>query len=168
MKSVGRAALGALSLVAVALPVTAKAANIDEVDSQVYTTTGTRQQIMARAMTCIAQTMKPGRPGAPLILSRDDAGGVIVIDNYTTYTARLITWAVHTKMTFEAKDGRFRIIHTGIEQTADAMGQMSPHPDWVPISKGFPNPWKHAQQSIEDTSTRLASCITRKATSDNW
>ena len=148
MKSLVRMIALPLSMAAVLVPAVANAENLDEVDSQVYTATGTHQQIMARAAVCVAQLMKPGRPGAPLILSRDDAAGVMVIDNYTSFSARLITWALHSKMTFEAKDGRFRIIHTGIEQTADTMGAMSAHPDWVPVNKGFPNPWKHAQKAI--------------------
>jgi len=168
MKLSIRAIAVPLSVAVVLVPAAANAENLDEVDSQVYTTTGTHQEIMARAATCVAQLMKPGRPGTPLILSRDDAAGVMVIDNYTSFSARMITWALHTKMTFEAKDGRFRIIHTGIEQTADVMGQMSPHPNWVPVNKGFPNPWKHAQKAVEDTSTRLATCVTSPAKSDNW
>src|SRR5690242_6103186 len=129
MKSLMRTFAASFLATAALLPAAATAENLDEVDSQVYTTTGTHQEIMARAATCVAQLMKPGRPDTPLILSRDDAAGVMVIVNYTTFSARMITWALHTKMTFEAKDGRFRIIHTGIEQTADVMGQMSPHPD---------------------------------------
>lgn len=168
MKILKRTVFLSLAALTIGLSVDANAANIDEVDSQVYTATGTRQQILARAAVCVAQVMRPGIPNAPLILSRDNTAGVLVIDNYTHFSARLVTWALHTTMTLEAKNGRFRIVHTGIEQTADPQGPMSAHPSWVPVSKGFPNPWKHAQQAIEDVSTRLANCVTRAPKPSDW
>ena len=81
MKLSIRAIAVPLSVAAALVPAAANAENLDEVDSQVYTTTGTHQEIMARAATCVAQLMKPGRPGMPLILSHDDAAGVTAAFN---------------------------------------------------------------------------------------
>lgn len=71
-------------------------------------------------------------------------------------------------MTFEAKEGRFRIVHTGIEQTADPRGPLSVNPSWVPVSKNVPNPWKHAQQSLEKSSAQLAECVMRPVAASDW
>lgn len=150
------------------LPATAHAENLESVESQVYTMAGSRQHLLARAQVCIPQVIRPGAPGMPLIVDRDEAAGMIVVDLYSHFSARLITWAIHSHMTFEAKDGRFRIVHSGIEETADPRGPLSLNPGWVPVSKDFPNPWKHAQKSLEDSSAKLSECMMRPAAASDW
>jgi hypothetical protein len=95
---------------------------LTEVDSEVFTTTGTQSEITERAATCIAQTVKPGNVSTPLIISKDAAAGVIVANNGFSYSQSLMNWQIRTTLTFEAKDGRFRVRHTNIERFIDGWG----------------------------------------------
>ncbi len=64
-------------------------------------------------------------------------------------------------MTFQAKDGRFRIVHTNIEQFLDA------RTGWTPIGTWSFSGGDKARLAIESISANLAACV-KSNSKDNW
>ena len=136
---------------------------LDRVESSVFETVGDHQSITKRAMICIAQIVKPGFVNAPTIVSSDIETGTIVANNSFRYSYGLLSPTARTTMTFQAKDGRFRIIHTGIEQFLDAQT------GWTPIGTWTFSGGDSAREAIESISAALAKCVqTGPAANDNW
>jgi hypothetical protein len=95
---------------------------LNRVESPVFEVVGDHQAITKHAATCIAQIIKPGLVSAPTIVSQDNDAGVIVANNSLKYSHGLLQPTVRTTLTFQAKDGRFKILHTNIEQFLDQYG----------------------------------------------
>lgn len=135
---------------------------LDRVESPVFETVGTHQEITKRAITCIAQIVKPGLVNAPTIVSSDIKSGVIVANNSFKFSYGLLETTARTTLTFQAKDGRFRIVHASIEQLSDARG-------WIGIGTWRFSGGDAAKEAIEAISQSLATCVKSNPTAnDNW
>lgn len=139
---------------------------LNRVESPVFETTGTHQEITKRATTCIAQIVKPGFTTAPTITSSDPEAGMVVANNAFVYSYGALGIPMpnkaRTTLTFQAKDGRFRIVHTSIEQFSDGSG-------WQPIGTWRFSGGDAAKEAIEAISQSLATCVkTNPAANDNW
>lgn len=132
---------------------------LTNVDSEVFTTTGTQSEITERAATCIAQTVKPGTVSTPLIISKNADTGIIVANDGFSYTHSFIKWDIRTTLTFEAKDARFRVRHTNIERFVD---------EWQRVGKWSGSSWKSVEAAIQSVSSSVAQCVQRPAQSSNW
>jgi hypothetical protein len=136
---------------------------LNRVESIVFETVGNHQEITKRASTCIAQIVKPGLVNAPTIISSDVEAGVIVANNSFKFSRGLLETTARTTLTFQAKDGRFRIIHTSIEQLLDAQQ------GWIGIGTWTFSGGDAAKEAIEAISQSLATCVkSNPAAKDNW
>ena len=147
---------------------------LERIESPVYDAEGDHQAITKRAITCIAQTIKPGFTTAPTIISSDIESGIIVANSSFEYTWGLfgmIQETARTKLTFQAKDSRFRIVNTDIEEMYSGPPNASISVEWQPVGT-----WKSASQeasalkaAAQTISDKLAACVKSKSSaSDDW
>jgi hypothetical protein len=139
---------------------------LEPLTSQVYEAAGTAEQLAHRGETCMAQTLKPGLVNAPLIVSADYAGGTVVARNSFDYVDRGFIRTDEegrSRVTFEAKDGRFRISHTAIEQFAPGLG------GWVAAKVWADAPLKSDLRArLVEISDMLAGCVRAAAGRSEW
>lgn len=151
------------------LPAWAEATPLDRVESEVFQTTGDHQAITKRAVTCITQIIRPGFVDAPTITSSDIESGTIVANNGFTYEFGILGGVEQTArstLTFQAKDGRFRIVHTNIEQFAKGPWTSK---GWSPIYVAWGTGGTEAKDALNRISNKVASCVTAApSANDNW
>ena len=149
-------------LVLAALTSPAAAADyLTEVNSQVYQTPGTPKEIATRAQTCIAQNLRPGTVDAQQIVSSDLDNGIIVAQSALEYGS-LPVWKIRSRFTFEAREGRFRIIQTGLERFYDT------GTGWGPIGKWWGSSWKKAEANFVASADVVARCVMEGPKRDDW
>lgn len=157
MQPLSRAATAALFL-ALSTASAWAADYLSTVESEVFTTTGDTNAIAGRAKTCMARLLAPGVQGGQLFLSAD--GPVLVANNVLKYPDGLLQWTMRSRMTFEARDGRFRITHEGIERFNDQAG------GWSPVGKWTGSGWKKAEATLQDVSSSVAACVKQDKSKD--
>jgi hypothetical protein len=124
---------------------------VTEVTSTVYQTSGTPREIAARASTCIAQNLRAGTTQAPLIVSSDLDGGVVVAQNELQFAAKANEWQIRSRFTFEARDSRFRITQTGLEMFSPIMRE------WRPFYDGGVG--TRAKEAFAASADTVAQCV---------
>ena len=134
------------------------------VTSPVFDAPGrTAAQLAATANICMAQTLASGQEGGQLIVSSDPATGVVVSNNRMEYRDGLLMWQVRSRLTFEGRDGRFRLVHNGIERFNDQGG------GWTGIGKWRGAGWQKAEAAYTAISERVASCVLSQGEAgDDW
>lgn len=156
-------ALMAISLVANSAAQKRAAIPIEPLTSQVYEATGDRAAIARRGTKCMAQMLKPGVRTAPTILTSDPESGVVVANNSLQYAEKLLIPLVYdarSKVSLEARDGRFRLTHTEIEV-------LTPHGGWAPAKVWSDKLETDAlRTSLVKISADLADCI--KKPDEQW
>ncbi len=147
----------------------ADATYLDSVESPVFETNGNHQDLTKRAMTCIAQIVKPGFTTAPTIITSDPEAGTVVANNaFTYYYGPLlpVEYRARSTLTFQAKDGRFRIVHTSIEKFNDTAGLGI---GWERIGTWRFSGGDEAKLAIDAISQSIATCvISVPQINDNW
>lgn len=141
-----------------------------EIVSPVYEAEGDPAHLVARATTCMSQRLAPDGRGGSVIISSDPAAGVVVGNNALEYRDRLVPWRVRSRLTFEARDGRFRLTHSNIERHNDQTigSQFTGASPWVQIGKWRGSGWQKAQEAFEAVSAGVAECVTAQAAPDDW
>ena len=134
---------------------------LTELTSAVYQAQGTPRDIAARAQNCIAQNLRSGTVNAPQIVSSDLDHGVVVAQNALRFGS-LPEWQIRSRLTFEAREGRFRISQSGIEMFNDMAG------GWGPIGKWFGSPWKKAEAAFLASADAVAQCVIAGQKKDVW
>lgn len=132
---------------------------LTEVTSEVYQTTGTPREIATRASTCVSQNLKPGTTDAQLIISTDLDGGIVVARSGISYPDGLMRWEVRSTFTFEAREGRFRIVQTSLERF---------NKQWGPIGKWAGSGWKKAEQVFQASASAVAQCVISGLKKADW
>ena len=134
---------------------------LSEVKSEVYQTSGDQAAIARRAKGCFARKLAPGMQGGQLIVSDD--GATIVANNVFDLAWGLgVRSPVRSKVTFEARDGRFRISHEAIEMFNDT-GPIG----WRPVGKWTGSPWKKVEGALQTVSSDVATCV-QATKADDW
>ena len=155
--------ISATALIVAASPAYASAKYLDSVESPVFQTAGDHQAITKRALTCIAQIIKPGFIDAPTVKSSDLDAGIIVANNGFGASWGLLTVSVRTILTFEAKDGRFKITHTSIE---DFSGY--PNNQWGKVGIWPGSGYKHIDEGAQTISKNVADCVMNNNAKSDW
>ena len=129
---------------------------------EVYETTGTTKEIVARANACISRNLSKGSMDDPLILSSDLDSGVIVARNSIEY-GTIMRWRIRSRFTFEAREGRFRIQQTNIERnnTSALTGVNS----WGPVNS-FKQ--KEVRAKLGASAALVAQCVINGPKSEEW
>nr|WP_314437616.1 hypothetical protein [uncultured Brevundimonas sp.] len=133
---------------------------LTEVVGDAVEANGTAEEITGRARRCIAENLGSGVVGGELIVS--DANNVIVARSASTYIDRMVTWQVRSRLTVEAREGRFRITQSGLERFNSMSG------GWSGIGKWRGSGWERAEQAFKATSAAVQACVTQQAKSDDW
>lgn len=122
--------------------------------SQVYEATADRHEIVRRAYICLSQTLKAGISGTPPVISQDPDAGVLVANNAFTFSWGFVPMKISARstITLEAKDGRFRITHTNIEQFDERLG-------WHPVWTGTETTEKSVAAAVGRVSEEVANCV---------
>lgn len=132
---------------------------LTSVTSEVYQAAGTAREIATRANTCISQHLAPGTTDSQLIISSDLDNGVVVARNAISYPDGLMQWQVRSTFTFEARDGRFRIVQTNLERFNRV---------WGPIGKWSGSGWRKAQDAFTGAATTVANCVMTGSRREEW
>lgn len=146
---------------------------LNRIESVVFEATGDHQAIAKRGATCIAQIAKPGLVNAPIIVSSDFDAGVIVANNNFKFSIHgflgvALEETGRTTLTLQAKDGRFRIVHTSIEQFIEYPGSSIPSQGWSPVYTAAPNA-SDFKTTVDEISQKIADCVKADPSKDsNW
>lgn len=154
------------ALVALASPAWAAKAPpvyLSTVESPVYEAPGDVKALARRGQTCIAQLLSSGLTTAPTLLNADLEGGVVVARNAFQYHETVfgspLVMPARTRVTFEARENRFRVTHNDIEVLANPG-------DWRPIRQAKPGKRDEMHEQLDAISDRLAACV--KAAGKEW
>ncbi len=134
---------------------------LSTVESPVYDARGSVEALSRKANVCIAQLVSSGLTTAPTILSSDPVSGVIVARN--TFEYHETVWGsplyqtARTRLTFEAREGRFRLSHSDIQVL---------NGDWRPIRAAKPGKVDEMRDQLLAQADKIASCI--KADRGEW
>lgn len=164
---------------------------LELVESPVFETPGTQQEITKRGLTCITQIVRndefkmrdatgpmvggfsmtrKSSAAAPsqVILNADENTGTIVANSRVTYPGG-ITGASNTRttLTFLAKEGRFKIQHTNIETASESTGYLA-NPGYTKQGKWRFSQWEKADAALQSLSTKIAECVMKSTTSGDW
>ena len=124
--------------------------------SEVYEAPGLgREAITRRALVCIPKFATSGLTTAPTIISSDPEAGFVQAHN----VFKAVGFAVPTSrstITFEAKDGRFRISHGDLAVMIGARWADANHPSKGTISH------------LRGQSFQIANCIQQGPVSDDF
>jgi hypothetical protein len=158
--------IAATAIAVASSPAHAAAKYLDSVESPVFQTSGDHQAISKRALTCIAQIIKPGFIDAPTVKSSDLDAGIIVANNGFDYSDNFSKTPVRTTLTFEARDGRFKITHSDIEQFIDPKFGFSS--GWMRVGAWAGSGSKRIEQRAQEISAKLADCVMNVNAKSNW
>ncbi|MGV3720614.1 MAG: hypothetical protein ACO1SX_06855, partial [Actinomycetota bacterium] len=79
------------------------------------------------------------------------------------YRDGMLEWQMRSRLTLEAREGRFRLTHTSIERLNDQAG------GWSPVGKWWGSGWQKAEAALKNISAAIADCITAApAAQDDW
>lgn len=131
---------------------------VERVESPVYEASGSPSELAGRAVTCMGEKLKPGVITAPTIVAQDLAAGRVVANNAFEYGEGGwlgSTYRARSRMIFEAREGRFRIVHTEIEALIFS--------DWEPISEVNKRGAAAARAAMQAISDEIAACVKQPA-----
>lgn len=134
---------------------------LDELETEVYQTTGTIKDISQKAKTCIAQIISTS-VGQDLFLDVNVDSGTITANNVTPYTTMLVGYKLNGKLIFMAKENRFRMRYTDIKTAADAGG------DYFRLGKWAGSGWKNALKALQDQSAKISKCVQAESKKEAW
>jgi hypothetical protein len=184
-----------IALLFIVPSVTYGAEYLEEVESEVYQTNGTIQEISTRAKTCIAQIVRndevrisdsvsgtgplagltggtggghsDGVQGGQVLVDADIDAGMITANNRIDYKSMLLTQNVKSTMTVLAKEGRFKIRHTNIEGLQKSTGYMH-NTGYSRVRKGWGSGWKDTEKALMGISEKVAACIQTSPNQKDW
>lgn len=165
---------------------------LTEVESQVYETQGTPQEITSRARSCALEVLEadqvnysdsssqglfPSRKqdtdssvGAQSVLvDVDMVGAKVIANSRKAFTARMIKKNVKSRVTIMARENRFRIKHTNIMQLQESSGYMK-NSGYSKVGIWMGSGHKDVTKQLNIVSSDLASCIQKPSgdQQDDW
>ncbi len=99
----------------------------------------------------------------PVIEFSDKESGQLIANSVAPYTAALLTYLARSKITFEAKEGRFRVIQTDMA-TARADGKA----DYLPLVAVWGTGWEKATKALNTKVEAFISCIASPPSESDW
>lgn len=148
-------------LVAILFAMNAHAETLDAVESEVFQTLGTPQEIATKGKTCLAQLLRGDSDASP-ITDADIQAGTIIARSQFKYTFNLVSGVLRSTVTFMAKDGRFKITNSNIDRILSGYGA-------TPIYKGWGTGWKASEQALIDQNMQIAQCVMKfDQAKSNW
>jgi len=170
---------------------------LETVDSDVFQTTGSIQEITKKAKVCMSRILQnnevrisdsasgtgffsgltstmdnskghsDGVTGGAVLADADIDGGIITANSRIDYSSNLLSHNVKSTVSFQAKEGRFKIGHSNIEYLQKSTGYM--HNDgYRKIVKAWGTGWGNAERELQGVTTKIADCILSKSKNDEW
>jgi hypothetical protein len=168
---------------------------LEAVESDVYQTAGTTQEISNRAKLCMAQILhndevrisdatsgtgplpsltgafretghSSGISGGNVFVDIDIENGTITANNRVNYSAAFISRNVKSTIVFQAKEGRFKINHSAIEYLQKSTGNLH-NSGYMRIAKAWGTGWSDAEEALKVVTDKIATCI-KTVQNDNW
>lgn len=135
---------------------------LSEVISEVYQAEGmTKDQINNKALQCIKSSAGNAAGAVEPAIDGDSAYAIV----RTGYTKAMVSFTVRSRITVLAKDGRFKITHTDIDQFSDLANS------YVPVYKSWGTGWQKAEESLKGWFPTISACLLKKPEpkeNDNW
>ncbi len=132
---------------------------LEEVESGVYETTGSKQDIAKKGKLCIAKLVSNDEvkiadasdssdvAGVDLFVDVDLENGTVMANNRVDYRRMLLTYNVKSLLIFMAKDGRFKIKHTNIKNVQKDTGSWK-NSGYTRVAKVAGTGWKSAKKLL--------------------
>lgn len=169
---------------------------LEEVESVVYQTNGTAQEIATKAKTCIVQIVRNDEvsmtdnvsdtrigsvelrknpmtviPGGPVLVDVNIESGMVAANNRVDFGTTLlgvpIKENVKSLITVLTKEGRFKIRHTNIEAIQKNTGAVQ-NTGYYRVGKGWGSSWRAAETALKSVSEKLANCIQSDPKKEDW
>ena len=99
-----------------------------------------------------------------VIIDTDQATGTVEMRHIFAVTGFVAAGIIRADLTFQAKDNKYRMTWHDVAYAQDAPNWQN---DFTPLIKQA-LPHKKAVQALADTAQKLAECIDKPATSENW
>lgn len=104
--------------------------------------------------------------GGGVLQTVDLDGGLLVAQSRTPMSVALFKYAVESTITLEAREGRFRITHTGIKLAMKDTGHAS-NDGFNPVRVQPGSPYKKVEAALQALSTKISDCVAA-APAANW
>lgn len=160
--------------------------------SQVYQLAGSPEELVRRAQACVARyvsndevstsgssaagffgsiagqghNVNSAVAGGALIELTDPANGLLVANSRADYKFMLLAHSVRSKLSLEAKEGRFRFVHTNIESLQKNTGSMR-NDGYSQIIQRRGTGWDKALEAVAAVETKIAGCMA-ESNADDW
>lgn len=171
-----RAALAGVAMLMAAGP--AAAQYLETVPSPVFEAEGDRAALTRRAATCFAANA--GTSGQSV--QTDVEGGTVSGPALISYSQAGVPWSVRSTLIIEAKDGRFRMTHSGLTQKqggpaanrsawAGFLGgnlNTTSEGGWMPVGKWRFSGGEKAEAAAQALSQKIATCVQTKTADEDW
>jgi hypothetical protein len=166
---------------------------LDRVESPVRSVDGASvRQLTEKARTCISQMVTydavvlrdssrvspmsaiPGDTsgdttavaGGDVLRTVDLDAGIIVAQSRIPWTRMMMNYVLESTITFEAKEGRFRITQTGIKQAMLSTGYMA-NTGFIPVRVQPGSPSAKIEAALQDHAAKIGDCVA-SADNSNW
>jgi hypothetical protein len=163
---------------------------LELVESKVYETPETAAEITKRGEICIARIVRNdavrisdnvsnlsgfGQPkrstdqlsGGPVIISSDPAAGIVVANSRVNWSRMLSAQVTQSTVSVMSKDGRFKIQHTNIETLQLSTGYAE-NDGFTRQGKWTGSSWEKVEKALQETSDKVAQCVLKPTSPDNW
>ncbi|VAV84500.1 hypothetical protein MNBD_DELTA01-1128 [hydrothermal vent metagenome] len=166
----------------------------EKIESKVYEAQGTREELMKKAENCFllhvvneevlltdasqgakfldaaAGEQTKGTSltigGGDLFVNISAEEGRIIANNTLDFRSTLVNYQTKTRMTFIAKDGRFKIHHTHIKYAQKSTGYTANTGYRVPKKNGYPKE-KVFVKVLGKVTEKVAKCV-QKGPEEEW
>ena len=160
--------------------------------SPAYQLEGSADQIIQKAQGCVArnvvndevatsgssasgyfgaiagqgQNVNSSVAGGSLIEISDPANGILVANSRADFKFMMIGHSVRSRLTVEAKEGRFRFVHSNIESLQKNTGYMR-NDGYSQIIQRRGTGWDKALEAVNGVEEKIVSCMTNSP-SESW
>ena len=163
-----------LSILLIAFAGYAAAAEpFDIVESDVFSIDGTAVELTNKAKVCIGKLVKNDIASDQDIEKKFSfiSPDKLVITSKIEYTYLLLGHAIQSKLTFEAREGRFKLTNTDIgHKLIKSIGLLSgggqAEPDtasFTPVTKSPISGWEEMANQITTLNNKIAECVDKES-----
>jgi hypothetical protein len=132
---------------------------MQDVVSEVYSTPASGKDLTTRAQACLARIVRYDGPdsGKSVVASVSLETGTVVANSRIDIRSGMMQSLVQSTLTFEAREGRFRMVHTGITRAQRLAGTGAPYNEFTPVGEGAFS--KRVISAMKEQFGRIASCV---------
>lgn len=103
--------------------------------------------------------------GGDVIRTVDLDTGLLVAQSRVPVTSMLMKYSVESTITFEAREGRFKITQTGIRAAQEYTGYAA-NTGYQPVGLWTGSPWKKVEAALQKLASKIGDCVATAENSD--